>query len=163
MWTIVSPNDREKLERFRSQMGRMARRLETLDPGLLVSRLSRGRGQLHHFLGTEGELFISFSRTFRRGSYFICVGFDGSMSPEAALELMVERSLGFAAREHLDVLYAIKRPMDFGPLEQLHALVSSHPRLDVRVVDVAPDSVMWEIRRAVSPAAATHAALAPSM
>lgn len=153
MWTKLTTNDQALAEKCVAVMRQMDRAYANLTTGKVLSFLVVKNGTV--FLYQNGDVNIVLvlvpNPRLRKLRVYTC-GFVGSITPEAALDLVVEKLIEEMTAGELSSVYAIRRRgLDHPPLNRFFDLAAIHPRLRVTVEHHMADRDAWNIALAAGP------------
>lgn len=149
-WLHVTTEDLSMVQRFLNVMYRMDDRYRRDS----IRQFSNWPGHLHEDFGgayyywtADSEVVVRFDYFRPRKQFeFKSVGFVGSLTPAAALDLMIDKAVEFLRAHGATSGFAIRpKHMQNPQIMQLHDMVLQNPRLRVTVEKDAPNDVRWNI------------------
>ena len=147
MWSMIQRGDTAGLARYVEIMQAMDGRYEELETAHLVRAIDRHQAEIWHYDGGDFELVMRFEYQHRRGHYqLVSVGMAGIITPQAALDLCVDRVASFLTSHSEQYLWAARpKQMDNSDIQSLHDLAADHSGLDVTVVRESDQMVIWRL------------------
>ena len=166
MWSEVTPEDTELLERWCLIIRQVNPHYLRMDTNELLSYMDGVRGCTWHYHGGGFEIAMRYHYLAKRDEYQLAsVGFLGEVEPKVALDLAVEQCQGFLQERQQTYVISLRPKHNNGPhMERFFQLVPQHPDLAVEVVEQWRDMVMWKvILKKLLPEAANEALLAETL
>ena len=153
MWSQIDINDVTALTQWLNIARQMDQRYQFIRLGDVQATMRRKQGEAWYYQQDGVEMSILFQYSHSRRHWQLGhVGFLGPITPEDALDRMVERVRDFLTAHSASSVFGLKPPqMDHPPIQQLHNLVPGHPNLQVTVQDVTGEGEIWEIAYVASP------------
>ncbi|MFO0948561.1 MAG: hypothetical protein U1D30_21995 [Planctomycetota bacterium] len=151
MWTELTTKDPALADKCAVIMRKMDRAYRKLTAGQILAFLVVKKGRV--FLYERGDVNIVLvlvpNARLRKLRVFTC-GVVGSITPEAALDLAVDKLVDVMNAGGMTNVYAIRSAgLDHAPINRFFDLVVSHPKLRVTVEHQMADRDAWNI--ALSP------------
>jgi hypothetical protein len=147
MWTQISKTDESGLARYVQIMKTMDGRYAQLETSHLVRAIEQRAAEVWYYDGGDFELVMRFEYDHRRTRYrLVSVGMAGLVTPQAALDLCVDRIGSFVAVHLLEYLWTVRpKEMDNPDIQDLHDRALEHPSLDVTVERENDQKSIWRI------------------
>ncbi len=148
VWTQVNIQDMELCQRWVNVIRPMNRDYHALSINQLRRWMQAGRGETWYFPGASFAIALRFQYIPKRNRYQLAnVGFTGQITPQCALDLVVEKCQEFLGRQEAHSLFGLRPKHMLHPgIEAFHQLVPHDPRLNVTVEHDAPGMIMWNIK-----------------
>ena len=147
MWSQIDVNDVIGLQQLLDIARQMDQRYQLAQLSDVRTPLLRKQGEAWLYQDGDVEMALLFEYSYPRRHWQVgYVGFLGTITPEDALEKMVECLSGFLTDHSVSSVFVLKpNNMDHPPIQQLHNLVPSHANLKVTVHNTTGEGAVWEI------------------
>lgn len=146
-WTLIRRGNIALAERFLEIMSQMDGSYARLDREVACERMVREFCNYYHYQGFELEIALGFQWNSRRRRHCLrSVGFVGNITPEGALELVIEKGLQFLNEHEQASVYAIQPyRMDNPRIIVFYQLLRNHAGIKVEGYRQLRDGLFLQI------------------
>lgn len=155
MWTILSADDTERLERCAAIMQRMDRAYATQDAAYFGWQIVAQGMEIHFYESGDLTLVLMtcFNPRLRRWRVWTG-GFEGPISPCECCQLGMDRLRDIMDHHNIESVYTIRRfGLDYQPLDDVYHCVRAAIGYELRVEHRLADCEVWDLRLVERPVA----------